>query len=816
MPEVAVSLTSGIRTSDIVPHPAPELAPAAALDTSPDLAISYAGLSIGIVYSYGPLTGLGIGALMDTLHRVGVLGFALGLVAAADARAQAVAELEVLPPTVTLQVGQRQGVVATAYDARNNVLPTVRITWSSTNLAVARVDPDPRQPGVATIVGVAPGIALIEAEAGGRRGTVQVQVGGVGAAPPGAQPGIAPAVTSTAVALRLDPNSVFLLPSEDTRLSVAFLQADGSPAAALPVTWLSLNAMVASVGSDGSVVGISPGQGVVEARTATGLVARATVFVAAAPFAFGVDALSLGLGEQDTVPVVVPSQGNRRVANRWLTWTSSNPAVVSVGPLGLAVGVSAGQAEIFASGLGQTARLPVVVHRPVQEMAVHPPPNTTITVPVSGSVAAGAEALAADGTTIPEAPFTWRMADTAVATYDAGAKLVRGKKIGRTRLLVRGPGRGLEASWPVEVVAGGLGLTPGRLGLIPGERKSVSATFVNDRGESLGPATGVVFSSLNAAVASVDQQGNIQGLAQGHARIVGTTAWGKADTVDVYVQVELVVTSTRRANVATLFAFDRANPTRFTPLALDTTATQTDPAPSPDGSSIAYVTDRDGNAEIYVMNADGSNPRRLTNTPAAEGSPAWTPDGTRIVYASNAAEGTTGTFHIWIMDADGSNPRQLTQGPHSDFQPTVSPDGGTIAFTTDRDTNYNIYLMGIDGSNPRQFTRAPAQETTPLWLAEGQLAYLLQEPGRTLTSRVMRATVSTGEATPISPQGLAISDFDVSKAGDLMAIVVTQFGRGGNVSQKLYLLALNAAGAVPVEVPPASPRDRLTSPAFRK
>ncbi|MBI2072851.1 MAG: PD40 domain-containing protein [Gemmatimonadetes bacterium] len=686
---------------------------------------------------------------------------------------------------MTLQVGQRQGVVATAYDARSNVLPSVRITWSSTNLAVARVDPDTRQPGVATIIGVAPGIALIEAEAGGRKGTVQVQVGGAGGvAPPVTQPG---AVASTAVALRVDPNSVYLLPSEDARLSVSFLQADGSAAAAMPVTWRSLSETVASIGPDGTLVGISPGQGVVEARTATGLVARATVFVATAPFAFGVDALSLAPGEQDTVPVVVPSQGNRRVATRGLTWTSTNPAVATVTPLGIAVGVSAGQGEIIASGFGQTARLPVVVHRAVETMGVNPAQGM-LTVPVSGTVAVGADAYAADGSPIPEAPFTWRVADTTVAGYDSGTKLLRGKRIGRTRLTVQGPGRGLEASWTVDVVAGGLGLTPGRLGLIPGERKSVSASFV----------------------------GTIQGAALGYARVVGTTAWGKADTVDVYVQAEIVVTSTRRGNVPTLYAFDRASPSRFTALTQDTTAAQTDPAPSPDGSRIAYVTDRDGNAEIYVMNADGSNPRRLTNTAAAEGSPAWTPDGSRIVYASNAADGTTATFHIWMLNADGSSPRQLTQGAHSNFQPAVSPDGGTVAFTTDRDGNYNIYLMGIDGSNQRQFTRAPAPETNSVWLADGQLAYLLQEPGRTLTSRVMRATVSTGEAVPISPQGLAVSDFDVSKAGDLMALVVTQFGRGGSVSQKLYLWALNAAGAVPTEVPPARSQDRLTSPAFRK
>jgi Tol biopolymer transport system component len=750
-----------------------------------------------------------------------MLAISLSLSASVGALAQAVAELEVLPPTVTLQVGQRQGVVATAYDARNNVLPNARITWSSTNLSVARVEPDPRQPGVATIIGVAAGIASIEAESGGRKGSVQVQVGGgAGAAgvsnPQYPQAGV-PAAVSTAVALRIDPNSVSLLPSEDVRLSVTFLQADGSPAAMIPVTWRSLSETVASVSPDGSVVGISAGQGVVEARTATGLVARATVFVASSPFAFGVDVLSLAPGEQDSVPVVVPSQNNRRVATRLLTWTSTNPAVASVTPLGVAMGVSAGQADIFASGFGQAARLPVVVHRPVEEMSVNPPQGT-ITVPMTGTATVGAVARAADGTPVPEAPFTWRVADTTVASYDAPAKLLRGKKIGSTRLTVAGPGRGLEASWTIEVVAGGLGLAPARMGLSPGERKTLTASFVNERRQPLSPASGVQYASLNPGVASVDNQGNVQGLTVGHAAIAGTTQWGKADTVEVYVQKEILLTSTRRGNVPTLFALDRASPGQLTPLNQDSAAAQTDPSPSPDGSRIAYVTDRDGNGEIYMMNADGTGPQRLTNSSATEGSPSWMPDGTKIVYASNAAGTTTGTFHIWIMNADGSGQRQLTQGTASEFQPAVSPDGKTIAFTTDRDggSNYNIYLMNLDGSNQRQFTKEPFPETNPVWVADGQLAYLLQEPGRTLTSRVMRADVATGEATQISPVGMAVSDFDISRTGDLMGVVVTQFERGGRVSQKVYLLPLTAAGAVPVEVPTAGPQDRLTSPAFRR
>jgi len=751
---------------------------------------------------------------MRALLRVGSSSTVLAMAAVGLLLGQQVAELEVLPPTVAIQVGQRQGVVATAYDARGNVLPAVRITWSSTNLAVARVEPDPRQPGVATIIGVAPGVASIEASGGGRKGSVQVQVGGgAGVAPPGGQVA-APPLASTAVALRIEPNSVLLLPSEDARLLVTFLQADGSPAAPLPVTWRSLNEAVASVGPDGTVVGVSAGQSVVEARTPSGLVARAFVQVATVPFAFGVEVLSLEPGQQDTVPVIVPSQGNRRVASRWLTWTSTNPAVVSVTPLGLAVGVSPGQAEILASGFGQTARLPVVVHRPVEQMTVSPPQGA-ITVTANGTVAVTAEALDRDGRAIPEAPLTWRLSDTSVAVYDAAAKLLRGKKVGRTRLTVQGPGRGLEASWTVEVVAGGLELRPAQFGLMPGERKSLVASLVGDRGEALGPATEVRYASLQPMVATVDNQGVVQGLVPGHASIVGVTPWGRADTAEVYVQREILVVSTRRGNVPNLFVLDRSQPGRLVPLTADSGASQTDPAWSPDGSRIAYVTDRDGNAELYVMNADGSGARRLTNTIATEASPAWTPDG-RIVFASNASGTGTGTFHIWIMNADGSGARQLTDGPYSDFQPAVSPDGKTIAFASDRDRDYNIYLMDLDGSNQRAFTRAPVPETNPVWSSDGRLAYLLQEPGRTLTSRVMRADPATGQATQISPDGLAISDFDISGTGDLMAMVVTRFERGGNVSQRLYLLPLGQAAAQPVEVAQASPQDRLSGPAFRK
>ncbi|HWP38330.1 MAG TPA: Ig-like domain-containing protein [Gemmatimonadales bacterium] len=730
--------------------------------------------------------------------------------------APAVAQIEVAPPTVTLSVGGRQGVLATAYDARGQVLATARITWSSTNVAVARVEQDPREPGVATIIGVAPGIVSIEATAGGRRGQVAVQVTGAGAtAPPPVVPA-QPTIASNVVAIRIEPNSFYVLPSEDLRVSLLFLQGDGSPATPTPVTWRSLNEAVATVDQSGTVVGIAPGNGVIEARTPNDLVARAFVQVAGASFSFANDVLSLSPGEDDTVRLIVPQQGNRRIPSRFFSWTSSNPSVVLVSPLGVATGVSAGRAEVYASGFGQTARLTAVVHRVVEELAVSPPPSAgAVTVPLSGTARFNAQPLDSAGQPVTEAPLVWDVADTSVASFNPETKLATGKKIGRTTLRVRGPGRGLQATWTVDVVAGGLGFRPPRMGLSVNERRAIEVMFTNDRGEALAPATGITWTSGRPTVAQVDAQGTVTGVDYGYAPIIATTSWGKTDTVHVYVAGELLVTSTRLRS-QDLFTFDRGT-ARFVRLTTDSVKNEFEGSYSPDGSRIAFVNDRDGNPELYIMNADGSGARRLTNSPDTEGSPSWTPDGQQLVYASNA----TGHFQLWIINVDGTGARRLTEEPSSNFQPAVSPDGKLIAFSTDRERpgGYEVYVMSIDGSNQRNVSRSPASETAPAWFPDGQLAYISQEQTRnTITSRIMKANPAGSEPASVlvSLGAMAAGDIEISRNGEIMAVMATTFEQRGGVSQPLYLYSVANMAAPPVEVPRAGPTDRLGSPSFRR
>jgi uncharacterized protein YjdB len=731
--------------------------------------------------------------------------------------AQNVAEVQVAPPSLTLKVGERSGLLATAFDRVGNVIPTVRVIWSSNHVRVARVDND------GMVTGIAGGVAIIEARIGARRGQAAVQVIGAppapvqpasggqpsgGARPGGGAPaGVDPlagqaAGTGPASVLRIEPPTIYLLPSENTRVFPRALKEDGSPAAPVAVTWRSLLPAIASVDQNGVIVALSAGQGTVQVTAPGGLTATAPVVVQQSDIAIlEPGPVTLAPGATDTLHVMVPAQGNRVVSPVTMQWSSADTNVARVSLTGVVIAVAPGKTTLSAAGLLQSKSVEVVVHRTVERLEAIPTTKTEVPLPLEGTAKLQVRALAADGTLVPEASMRWSVGDTSLVGFDPATATLTGKRGGTTTLTVRGPGQGLVFTWNVRVIAANLTLSVSRIGLTLNRRYSLKASFADEAGAVVGPATGVTWSSDNPQVAGVSDDGTVSAVAYGHARVTATAPGGRRSTADVYVQGELVLASSRSGRLQ-LYAVERSSLAQLRKVVGDTVAA-TEPAFSPDGSRLAYVAKRDG--QIWLMDADGSNPARLTNAPAAHGGPVFTADGQAVVYHAQR----TKHQQIFVQAITGSDAVPLTQEPATNWDPAVSPDGETIAFVSKRGGDNDIWLMSKNGANQRAFTRTPrVREGAPAFLRDGSLAYLVEQKqgGRTLT-QVVRADLATGRPTPLTATDLSITDFAVTPGGELLALVVN-VGKG---LSRIYVSPVGSGAPVPL---PTTGAEVMVTPAF--
>ena len=149
-----------------------------------------------------------------------------------------------------------------------------------------------------------------------------------------------------------------------------------------------------------------------------------------------------------------------------------------------------------------------------------------------------------------------------------------------------------------------------------------------------------------------------------------------------------------------------------------------DPMLSPDGTKIVYCSLRDTiYSQIYVMTSDGTGQKRLTDVKTGDAcGPAWSPDGKKIAYYAFANTQPSRNPEIWIMDADGSNPKKVTD--HG-MDPSWSPNGQQIAFASHRDGVFQIYSMNADGSNLKRLTKHNAEDSNPVWAPDGRsIAYI--------------------------------------------------------------------------------------------
>src|SRR5947208_2619814 len=135
----------------------------------------------------------------------------------------------------------------------------------------------------------------------------------------------------------------------------------------------------------------------------------------------------------------------------------------------------------------------------------------------------------------------------------------------------------------------------------------------------------------------------------------------------------------------------------------------TEPTWSPSGRQIAFISDRNGTPNVYVMDADGLSVRQLTSG-GFHTQPRWSPKGDTLVYTARGA-----THDLWIVNVDGSNPRRLTGGTADNQGATWAPNGRHLAFQSNRNGRWQIFAMLADGSAQEAVTRGAGEATSPSW-----------------------------------------------------------------------------------------------------
>ena len=731
--------------------------------------------------------------------------------------AQQVAELYVSPDTLNLGVGQKEGLSVQAFDNVGNAI--LQIRYRSTDDRIARVQPQ------GTVTGVKPGSARVIVSAGKKTHTVVVLVGDAGGfgppvpASPAPETGThgtasppAPGPTVPDVAgLAIQPAAVYLLPTEHVRLSIRALRADGSEVPGIAARWKALRPEVATVGdTSGIVTGEATGQGVIQAIAPGGVSTTVPVYVALTEFEPSPARLVLAPGDTAGAHLVVPGQQHRPLRNSDLQWRALDTTIAAVSGDGVIHARAPGSTEVVATGFLQERRVAVVVHREVATFATRPRLGETVQLPLHTAREFMVRAEAADSTPIAEVEFAWQVADTTVAVFDPATRRLQARKLGQTTLSFVARGFAPK-SWTVRVVPGRLGVAPSRQALSAGERLTLAATYLDDDGKPAGEASEVSWASATPGVAVVDETGTVRAVSPGRSTVTGTVPTGQSASAAVFVVPELIFSSTRTGRFG-VYGLNLTAPDRFVPILADSGSNNLQASYSPDRTRIAFSSDRSGsgNYDIYVADADGQHPVRLTTDPQLESQPVWTPDGAHIVFVSARA----GTNQLYIMRADGSEVRQLTRLPGGALEPAVAPDGSMVAFASfpnGREGSADIYTVSLGGGEPLNVTGSrESSERAPSFFPNGELAWSVdRKEGR---ERYQIVRIVGGAPTVVASSELPLAGFAVAPDGQALAWVGTRVTDRDRGTMEVQFAVRPAAGA-PVLVR-LNPNERIASPDF--
>ncbi len=232
---------------------------------------------------------------------------------------------------------------------------------------------------------------------------------------------------------------------------------------------------------------------------------------------------------------------------------------------------------------------------------------------------------------------------------------------------------------------------------------------------------------------------------------------GAADDEHPSERNGLVVFASYRVGHAELYAVAATGGTleRLT----TTTANETEPALSPDGTEIAYlsdVSDVSGVTKLWLCGSDGSGGHALTagfGFPGSiEASPSWSPTGDSLVFVSTA----NGSANLFVLDLAGGTPTPLLSDSSADVEPAWSPDGTEIAFASDRSAGgaTNLYMLNVATRAITELTTGPGPDGQPAWLPDGRIVYT-SFAGTSATLRWLDPTVPDSTVAVSTGSGAA-------------------------------------------------------------
>jgi TolB protein len=210
---------------------------------------------------------------------------------------------------------------------------------------------------------------------------------------------------------------------------------------------------------------------------------------------------------------------------------------------------------------------------------------------------------------------------------------------------------------------------------------------------------------------------------------------------------------------------------------------------------IIFSSAYDGNAEIYVMYADGTQLTRLTNHPGNDTEPVWSPDGQRIAFVSDRS----GHNEIYVMNADGTEVTRLTLGASDKISPAWSPNGQQLAFVDLRNETFDrqdtgIYLINADGNNLISLPLGGTDELYPTWSIDG--GHIIYQEGLYYPWELRMASL---DATDIVKLGIG-SEPSLSPNGHQLAYVHADEGQGIEVA---HLISQPFSGVnIPIDLTP--------------